>query len=321
MIIVTGGAGFIGSCMVKTLNESGISDILIVDHIASTGKWKNLLGKRFTDYLHKDRLPELLPSLEGVTAVIHLGACSSTAEKNADYLIQNNTLYSRTLWNYCAEKQLPLIYASSAATYGDGSLGFDDESDIDELRPMNAYGFSKQLFDLWTKHQAAAFPPQHVGLKFFNVYGPNEYDKGSMASMVYHGFRQLQKDGEIRLFRSAREDYADGEQRRDFVYVKDVCAVIEWFLHHPDKSGLFNVGTGCSRSFHDLAAAVCSAAGVSERIRYVDMPEGLKESYQYETCAKISKLRRIGYSRPFYTLEEGIEDYVSGYLKKGNARC
>ncbi len=320
MIIVTGGAGFIGSCMVRTLNDTGISDILIVDNIASTEKWKNLLGKRFTDYIHKDRLPDMLPFLQDVTAVIHLGACSSTTEQNADYLIRNNTVYTRMLWNYCAEKNLPFIYASSAATYGDGSHGFDDEADIDVLKPLNAYGFSKQLFDLWAEHQAAVFPRQHVGLKFFNVYGPNEYCKGSMASMVYHGFRQIQKDSEIRLFRSARKDYPDGAQRRDFIYVKDVCSVIGWFLDHPDRSGLFNVGTGCSRSFHDLAMGVFSAAGVPPRIRYIDMPEDLKDTYQYETRAELSKLRRAGYTRPFFTLEEGIQDYVSGYLKSGLSR-
>ncbi len=317
MIIVTGGAGFIGSCVVKTLNNAGIHNILIADNIASTQKWQNLQGKQFIDYIHKTRLPARLDSYTNVTAVIHLGACSSTTEQNFDYLYDNNTVYSRILWNYCAEKQIPFLYASSAATYGDGSRGFDDTSDIDFLRPLNAYGYSKHLFDLWVKHQAQLFPPQYVGLKFFNVYGPNEYCKGKMASMVFHGFHQIQNDGKIRLFRSYKDAYPDGGQKRDFIYVKDVCALILWFLEHPEISGLFNVGSGESRSFYDLAQAVFHACGKDTMIEYIEMPEHLRKTYQYETKAEISSLRKAGYTRPFVSIEEGIEDYISNYLNQG----
>ena len=226
MIIVTGGAGFIGSCIVRTLNDSGIEDIVIVDNIATTDKWLNIRNKKYRKYVHKLEFLTELPSYENVTAIIHMGAQSATTEKNFDYLWKNNFEYTKAMWNYCAEKQISFIYASSAATYGDGSEGFDDQADIDRLLPLNGYGYSKQLFDLWVKYQAANVPKQHVGLKFFNVYGPNEYFKGSMASMVFHGYRQIQESGRIRLFKSCNSDYADGGQLRDFVYVKDVCSVI-----------------------------------------------------------------------------------------------
>lgn len=252
----------------------------------------------------------------GVSAVIHLGACSSTTERDFDYLWSNNFSYTRTLWDYCAKEKVPFIYASSAATYGDGSQGFDDREDIDALRPLNAYGYSKQVFDLWVKHQAKAFPPQYVGLKFFNVYGPNEYCKGSMASMVYHGYRQIKEGGTIRLFKSCDPAYADGEQLRDFVYVKDVCDVILWLLEHPKVSGLFNMGTGRAQSFRELAEAVFHALGMEPRIEYIDMPEHLREKYQYYTKAEMDKLRQAGYVRPFMTVEQGVADYVRNYLDK-----
>ncbi len=318
-IIVTGGAGFIGSCVVRTLNDEGIDDIIIVDHVGSSDKWLNLRNKRYREYIHKERFLQLLsePScrtLDGVEAVIHMGAQSSTTERDFDYLWRNNFDYTRTLWNYCAKKQIQLIYASSAATYGDGSLGFDDRCDIDTLRPLNGYGYSKQLFDLWVKHQAKEFPSQYVGLKFFNVYGPNEYFKGSMASMVFHGFNQIRKRGSIRLFKSCHPGYADGEQLRDFVYVKDVCAVILWFLEHKQASGLFNVGTGHVASFRELAEASFRALGLEPRIEYIDMPEQLKEKYQYYTCAKMDKLRETGYNRDILSIEEGVRDYIQNHL-------
>lgn len=317
MIIVTGGAGFIGSCIVRTLNDAGEEDIIIVDDIASTDKWLNLRNKKYRSYVHKSRLLDELSTYKEVRAIIHMGACSSTTENDFDYLWYNNFEYTKTLWNYCAEKQISFIYASSAATYGDGENGFDDNVDIDTLLPLNQYGYSKHLFDLWVKHQAVSFPPQYVGLKFFNVYGPNEYYKGSMASMVFHGFNQIKKDGEIRLFKSSNTLYRDGEQLRDFVYVKDICSVIMWFLEHNRYSGIFNVGTGYPQSFRELAEATFKALNLCTNIRYIDMPSGLKEKYQYFTRAEMTKLRDIGYNKVFMDINSGIQDYVLNHLNVG----
>lgn len=316
MIIVTGGAGFIGSCIVRTLNDAGINDIIIVDNIAETDKWMNIRNKKYIKYVHKSRFLTELPTYENVEAIIHMGAQSATTERNFDYLWDNNFEYTKTLWNYCAEKQISFIYASSAATYGDGSLGFDDKMDIDQLRPLNGYGYSKQLFDLWVKYQAKVFPSQHVGLKFFNVYGPNEYFKGNMASMIFHGYRQIIETGKIKLFKSCNPDYADGGQLRDFVYVKDVCKVIYQFLNNPQISGLFNVGTGRAQSFRELAEATFHAIGLKPNIIYIDMPEQLRDKYQYYTKAEIVKLREVGNEIPFIDLETGIYDYVVTYLSK-----
>jgi ADP-L-glycero-D-manno-heptose 6-epimerase len=314
MIIVTGGAGFIGSCVVRTLNDAGRDDIIIVDNVAETDKWMNMRNKRFIKYVHKSEFLKELPTYENVEAIIHMGAQSSTTERDFDYLWKNNFEYTKMLWNYCAEKHISFIYASSAATYGDGTLGFDDQMDIDELRPLNGYGYSKQLFDQWVKHQAKVFPKQHVGLKFFNVYGPNEYFKGSMASMVFHGFNQIKADGEIRLFKSCNPDYEDGGQLRDFVYVKDICSVILFMLKNNNISGLFNVGTGRAQSFRELAEATFNALGLEPNIKYIDMPEKLRGKYQYYTKAEMSKLQSVGYPRPFADVSEGVRDYVQNYL-------
>lgn len=316
MIIVTGGAGFIGSCVVRTLNDAGRDDIIIVDNIAETDKWMNMRNKRYIKYVHKTEFLNELPTYEHVEAIIHMGAQSSTTERNFDYLWKNNFEYTKALWNYCAEKQINFIYASSAATYGDGELGFDDRMDINQLRPLNGYGYSKQLFDQWVKHQAMSFPKQHVGLKFFNVYGPNEYFKGPMASMVFHGFNQIMADGEIRLFKSCNPDYEDGGQLRDFVYVKDICKVIAWMLQHPAVSGLFNVGTGRAQSFRELAEATFHALGKEPNIRYVDMPEKLRGKYQYYTQANMSQLYEVGYAEKFMDVETGVADYVQQHLAK-----
>ncbi len=314
MIIVTGGAGFIGSCIVRTLNDEGIEDIVIVDNIANTDKWLNMRNKKYIKYVHKSQFLDELPSYEGVDAIIHMGAQSSTTEKDFDYLWENNFEYTKKLWNYCAEKQISFIYASSAATYGDGAEGFDDKADIDLLRPLNGYGYSKQLFDQWVKHQAKVFPSQYVGLKFFNVYGPNEYFKGSMASMIFHGYRQIQESGSIKLFKSCNVDYADGAQLRDFVYVKDICNVISWLLKNKHVCGLFNVGTGKAQSFKELAEATFEALGMEPNIVYIDMPEHLKEKYQYFTEADMTKLRSVGYEKEFCCLQEGAKDYVCNHL-------
>lgn len=315
MIIVTGGAGFIGSCVVRTLNDAGRDDIIIVDNIAETDKWMNMRNKRYIKYVHKSKFLEELPTYDHVEAIIHMGAQSSTTERNFDYLWQNNFEYTKALWNYCAEKQIRFIYASSAATYGDGSQGFDDKSDIDLLLPLNGYGYSKQLFDQWVKHQAKEFPPHYAGLKFFNVYGPNEYFKGSMASMVFHGFNQIKTDGEIRLFKSCNPDYEDGGQLRDFVYVKDICNVILWLLQ-TKVSGLFNVGTGKAQSFRELAEETFHALNMKPNIRYIDMPEKLRGKYQYYTQADMQKLQSFGYDKPFADLEQGVRDYVQNHLAK-----
>lgn len=317
--IVTGGAGFIGSCIVRTLNDKGIEDIIIVDDIASTAKWKNIQNKKYREYIHKKNFMGLLEQeeYENISAVIHMGACSSTTELDFDYLWENNVGYSKALWRYCARKQIPFLYASSAATYGVGEKGFsDDTAGIDALRPLNAYGYSKQVFDQWSLKQEEK-PSQYVGLKFFNVYGPNEYFKGSMASMVFHGFNQLKETGKIRLFRSGDKNYTDGGQERDFVYVKDVCNVISYFLEHPEYSGIFNVGTGRAQTFSELASAIFYALDREPVIEYFEMPKELEGKYQYHTEADITSLRRAGYSFPFADVKRGVEDYVRNFLIPG----
>ena len=318
-IIVTGGAGFIGSCIVRSLNDRGIEDIIIVDNISSTEKWKNLCNKRYAEYIHKDVFLERLPEFSGrVSHVIHMGACSSTTELNFDYLYRNNPEYTKALWRFCTENGISFLYASSAATYGAGENGFDDEADIEKLRPLNGYGYSKQLFDLWAGGRSA-MPPQHAGFKFFNVYGPNEYFKGTMASVILHGYRSLKKDGVIRLFKSYKEGYEDGGQLRDFVYVKDICKVILYMMDHPDISGLFNLGTGKARTFRALGESVFHALGLEPNIEYIEMPEQIRRKYQYYTQASMDKLKNAGYSETFYSLEEGAADYVRNYLEKDYA--
>ena len=309
-IVVTGGAGFIGSCLLRALNDAGHQDIIVVDHIASTDKWRNLVNKRYEEYINRDEFPARLPKLSGnVSAVIHMGACSSTTEQDFDFLYRNNFEFTKNLWKFCANERISFLYASSAATYGDGALGFDDEMDITALQPLNAYGYSKQLFDLWAQKQTET-PSQYCGFKFFNVYGPNEYFKSSMASVVFHSFNTILETGEMGLFKSYREGYADGWQLRDFIYVKDICKVVLFMLEHPNVSGLFNLGTGTARSFYDLCSSTFHAMGRDTKINYVDMPETLRSKYQYYTQAKMDKLKHIGYQEPFYTLEAGITDYV-----------
>lgn len=315
-IVVTGGAGFIGSCIVRELNNNGIKDIIIVDDIGCTEKWLNIRNKKYIEYVNKNEFLKNIDNYGRIEAIIHMGAQSSTTEKDFDYLWKNNFEYTRTLWEYCANNGISFIYASSAATYGDGSNGFDDQQDIDKLLPLNGYGYSKQVFDLWVKHQAKSFPKQHVGLKFFNVYGPNEYFKGSMASMVFHGFNQIKSNGTISLFKSNNPNYQDGEQLRDFVYVKDICDVVFWLINNSNVSGLFNIGTGVARSFKNLAEATFSALGIKANIKYIDMPEHLIKKYQYYTKAEMTKIKDEGYNREFTSLEDGVSDYVRNYLNK-----
>lgn len=319
MIIVTGGAGFIGSNIVGMLNERGEDDILVVDRLGTGDKWKNLNGLRYRDYEHKDDFIEQAERglFDGaVRAVIHMGACSSTTELDADYLMDNNYRYSRRLaTHFGKDESVRFIYASSAATYGDGSEGYSDEhATTDKLRPLNMYGYSKQLFDLWAMR--SGFLDRSVGLKYFNVFGPNEYHKGTMRSVAVRAYFQVKSTGNVRLFKSYREQYADGEQCRDFVYVRDAVDMTLNFLEKPGKNGIFNVGTGNPRTFNDLAVAVFSALGKQPNITYIDMPDGLEKRYQYYTRADTAKAERHGVAPVFRSLEDAVEDYVLNYLEK-----
>lgn len=315
MIIVTGGAGFIGSAMIWRLNQDGISDILVVDNLGKSEKWKNLVNRQFNDYIHRDAFLDRLyadhfPKIE---AIIHMGACSATTERDADFLMQNNYAFSVKTAQYALKNNIRLINASSAATYGDGEKGFDDTiHQLTALRPLNMYGYSKHLFDLWALRSAVL--DQLVSLKFFNVFGPNEYHKEDMASVVYKAYSQVKNRGEIELFKSYRPDYAHGQQCRDFVYVKDCVEIMARLIEHNEINGLFNVGTGCHRTWNDLARAVFSALNLPQKIEYIDMPDGLKDRYQYYTCANTDKLMKTVPACKFTTLEEAVKDYVCNYL-------
>lgn len=316
MIIVTGAAGFIGSCIVSRLNEAGFDNIIVTDVLRENEKWKNLRNLRFDDYLDRSQLLDYLAGAEQIEAIIHMGACSSTTERDAAYLMENNYRYSLWLLQYALDKKSRFIYASSAATYGAGERGYDDdESKIRELQPLNMYGYSKQVFDLkvlkegWNKRVA--------GLKFFNVYGPNEYHKGEMSSVVYKAFNQIRENAFVKLFKSHNPDYKDGEQLRDFVYVKDVVEIILQLLQKPEVNGIFNVGNGNARSFKDLAAATFRAMDLPVDIRYIDMPESIRDRYQYFTQAPMAKLNNHGIKHEMTDLEAGIDDYVKNYLQKG----
>jgi ADP-L-glycero-D-manno-heptose 6-epimerase len=316
MIIVTGGAGFIGSAVIWKLNEAGREDILVVDQLGSSDKWKNLVNRRYLDYMHKkvflDRL--LNGEIDNIEAIIHMGACSSTTERDADYLMENNYHYSRRLAQYAVYRNIRFINASSAATYGDGSRGFSDDAEsLDQLAPLNMYGYSKQLFDVWARRQNIL--DRLVSLKFFNVFGPNEYHKGDMRSVVVKAFAQAGTEGTIRLFKSYRPEYEDGGQKRDFVYIKDCAGIISWLLENPDVTGLYNIGTGRARTWNDLAKAVFSAMDMSPRIEYIDMPETLRDRYQYFTEAEMKRLSGRGCPVAFTGLEDAVADYVKNYLQ------
>lgn len=316
-IVVTGAAGFIGSCLVGLLNSQGHKDLILVDEFGDPAKEPDLAWKVFAATVEREGFFEWLARERPVVrAFYHIGARTDTTA--FDYSIHEhlNVEYSKKVWRYCVEQGVPLVYASSAATYGAGENGYDDRHDIVEhLKPLNAYGVSKNEFDKWALRQADQ-PPFWVGLKFFNVYGPNEYHKGRMASVIFHSFNQIRKDGVVKLFRSHRPDYKDGQQLRDFVYVMDVIKVCCWLMEHRPASGIYNLGTGVARSFDDLVKATFGGLDLPAKIRYIDMPEDIRDKYQYFTQASMGKLRAAGYSDRFYTLEEGVDDYVRNYLVK-----
>ena len=325
MYIVTGGSGFIGSAMIWLLNEVGIDDILVVDNLAISDKWHNLVNRRFKDYIHRDEFRHLIQkgkAPEDIRAIFHMGACSSTTERNADFLMENNFHYTQMVCRYALENGARFINASSAATFGDGSKGFSDNLLTTlALKPLNMYGYSKQLFDLWAYREGLL--NQIVNLKFFNVYGPNEYHKGRMASVIFHSFNQINATGKVKLFRSHRPDFADGQQLRDFIYVKDIADVICFMIsqqiegkNKSVKSGIYNLGTGKARSFYDLAAATFNAMERDINIEFIDIPEDIRDKYQYFTEADMNKLRTAGYDKEFTSLENGVSDYVKNYLMK-----
>lgn len=316
-VLLTGGAGFIGSCMLKRLNEAGITNIIVVDHLGASDKWKNLRGKDFRDYFEKDKFLERLESggLDGkIDTIVHFGACSSTTEQDATYMIENNYMYSKTLAEWALKKKAKFLYASSAATYGAGEIGYSDADDITpKLNPLNIYGYSKHLFDLWVLRNK--LEKEFVGLKFFNVFGPNEYHKNDMRSMVHKGYQQIKATGKMKLFKSHRPDYKDGAQKRDFIYVKDAVELSYNFLEHPNKRGIFNIGTGSAKTWNDLAEALFSALGIAPNIEYFDMPEALRDKYQYFTEADLTKLKKANSPHKFFELKDAVKDYVS-YLEK-----
>ena len=322
-VLVTGGAGFIGSNVVAELVGSG-RDVVVCDRLrtAAGGKWRNLAKHAITDFIAPEALFGWLETQrDGLVAVVHMGAISSTREVDADLVIHTNFTLSRDLFDWCAQHGTPLIYASSAAVYGDGALGFDDDASLAALRalrPLNPYGWSKLLFDAHAVRQSGRglAPPQWAGLRFFNVYGPNEHHKDAMRSVVAGIWPTVAAGETVELFRSYREDYPDGGQKRDFVYVRDAARAVAWLVDHPEVSGLFNFGTGVARTFADLAKATFRAAGREARVAFIDMPADLIAAYQYFTQAKLDRLREAGYTAPFVTLEDGVADYVNGYLSR-----
>jgi ADP-L-glycero-D-manno-heptose 6-epimerase len=315
MIVVTGAAGFIGSCLVGKLNAEGFNDVVIVDDFSNDEKNKNLEGKTFTAKVHRNDLEQWIDANENqIQFIFHIGARTDTTEFDVEIFNRLNLNYTKMIWNKCIQYGLPVVYASSAATYGMGELGYDDdESKIPSLKPLNPYGDSKNDFDIWALQQETQ-PYFWAGLKFFNVYGPNEFHKSRMASVIFHGFHQIKNTEKIRLFRSHNPDYKDGEQMRDFVYVKDVVEVCYFLMHHRKNNGIYNLGSGTARTFVDLAKATFKAMDLTENIEFIDTPADIRDKYQYFTEANMAKLKSIGYTKPFHTLEEGVSDYVKEYL-------
>ena len=320
MIILTGGGGMIGSMIAWHLNtQMNFDDFVIVDDLINEQQENNFNKRKFIEYIAKDDLEKYLNDKKNVSAVIHMVAISATTESNFNRLLQSNIRFSQALWHWCAENKVPFIYASSAATYGDGSVGYDDnESELDKLSPLNAYGYSKHFFDRWVQLELSKnqpTPPQWCGLKFFNVYGPNEYHKGRMASVVFHSFNQFKETNQIKLFKSEHPSYADGMQVRDFIYVKDAVKIIIFFLNNNNFSGLYNAGTGNAETFKALAEALLiNTKGQPDDIKYIEMPNDLKGKYQYYTQATMNKINSIGFNDNFMNLKEGVTDYLENYL-------
>jgi ADP-L-glycero-D-manno-heptose 6-epimerase len=319
MIIVTGAAGFIGSCLVGKLNQEGFYDIVVVDDFSKHEKDRNLEGKRFSQKVERSHFSKWLDENEKlVQFIFHLGARTDTTEFNTELLNELNLDYSKMVWEKCVKYGLPLVYASSAATYGGGEFGYDDEHSLSEkLHPLNPYGISKNEFDKWALKQDKK-PYFWAGLKFFNVYGPNEYHKGRMASVILHSFNQIQEKGGVKLFRSHNSNYKDGEQLRDFVYVKDVVNVCYFLMHHRKDNGIYNLGSGKARTFLDLVKATFKALDKNPNIDFIDTPIDIRDKYQYFTEANMKKMKDIGYEIPFHSLEEGVTDYVKNYLINKN---
>lgn len=329
MIVITGGAGMIGSMIAWHLNKKlGRNDLVIIDSITHEDQWQNLVHRDYTVYLDKEQLFDFLYENDEVTAIIHMGAISATTERDFNKLVEANIQYSQYLWDWCTENQVPFFYASSAATYGDGNKGYDDAS-IKGLRPLNGYGYSKHFFDQWVMRQVddkAPCPPSWAGFKFFNVYGPNEYHKERMASVAFHTFNQFSETGTMKLFKGTKADVEDGMQLRDFVYVKDAAEVVAHFMDasltkSPAPNGIYNIGTGEARSFKDLATSVMTSMAREPDITYIDMPKDLQGKYQYFTQADMQKLRDAGYQKPFSSLEDGVKDYVQNYLMQEDQYC
>ena len=323
MIVVTGGAGFIGSNILAGLEEKGYKNIVVVDYLGNEDKWRNIAKRELAAIISPEDIYDFLEKKKDeITAIIHMGAISATTEKDVDLIKRTNIDLTWNLWEFCSKYEKQFIFASSAATYGDGKFGFEDKDDLEylnSLRPLNPYGWSKAFIDrkiAREKKENRKTPAQYVGLKFFNVYGPNEYHKGGQKSVVAHIFPLVQKNEEVLLFKSYHPDYKDGWQLRDFVWVGDIVNVILWFLENSSVSGLFNVGAGEARSFYDLAKATWDAMGKEPKIGYKDMPVELRGKYQYYTKANIEKLRSVGYTRPMTKLEDGIKEYVQNYLNK-----
>lgn len=319
MYIVTGGSGLIGSAIVWALNKQGIDNILIVDHLGnSSDKWKNLRALKFADYMEKDQFRKMLADDKmprGIKGIVHMGACSSTTERDASYLMDNNFNATKELAEYSVANNIRFIYASSAATYGDGSNGYvDNEDEIEKLRPLNAYGYSKQIFDLWAYRKG--FMNKITGLKFFNIYGPGELHKGDMRSVVHRAFEQIRDTKSMKLFKSYKSEYADGEQKRDFLYVKDAASMVLFLLHNPEATGIYNIGSGKAETWNSLVNAAFEAMDVKPNIVYIDMPEHLRDRYQYFTEADMGKFNALGYDKDPRNLKEAVKDYIRNYLQK-----
>jgi ADP-L-glycero-D-manno-heptose 6-epimerase len=315
--VVTGAAGFIGSCLAGYLNAKGYNNLILVDDFSRSDKTPNLEGKNFHIKVERESFFDWLKNNQpAIDFVFHIGARTDTTE--FDYAVHQhlNVDYSQKIWRYCTENNIPLVYASSAATYGSGELGYNDDHELPfKLQPLNPYGISKNEFDKWALQQTAC-PPFWAGLKFFNVYGPNEYHKGRMASVIWHSFNQIKKDGQVKLFKSHRPGFKDGQQLRDFVYVKDVLNVCCWLMENKPLSGIYNLGTGKARAFEDLVKATFAGLNKPANISFIDMPEDIRDKYQYFTEANMQKLSDAGYDHSFYSLEEGVDDYVRNYLVK-----